>query len=204
MASAGLLAAALGGCSMDLFGSGPDLSQQANTSASPAQVAQGQASALPAIATECPPIKARPGAEALFNYGGARSGTSTSLHYQIELERETRNCVVSNGLITVKMGVVGRVLLGPMGKESSFSVPLRFTVERNGTAVFSEKYVIPVSITPPAQSAEFVKVVDNVAIPYLGGEDIRIWVGLEGQGTRAPSDEGSLPRPPQASTQTQQ
>jgi hypothetical protein len=56
---------------------------------------------------------------------------------------------------------------------------LRFSVQRNGTPVFSEKYVIPVAITPPAQSAEFVKVVDNVAIPYLGGEDIVIYVGFD-------------------------
>lgn len=172
---------ALSGCSMDMFGSGPAGSQvaNANASASPAQIAQGQASAVPAIATECPEIKVMPGAEALFFYSGGRTGNPEDLHWQAELEKETRNCVVSNGLITVKMGVSGRVLLGPAGKETSVNVPLRFSVQRNGTAVFSEKYAIPVQIAPPAQSAEFVKVVDNVAIPYLGGEDIVIYVGFE-------------------------
>jgi len=102
----------------------------------------------------------------------------------VDFEKETRNCVVSNGLITVKMGVVGRVLLGPAGKETSVDVPLRFSVDRNGTTVFSDKYVVGVQIVPPAQSQEFVKVVDNVAIPYLGGEDITIWVGFDtGRGT---------------------
>lgn len=205
VAGIGVLAVALAGCSMDLFGSGSPASdyQAANANATPAQIAQGQANALPAIATECPPIKVTPGAEALFNYGGARSGTMTSLHYQVELEKQTRNCVVSNGLITVKMGVVGRVLLGPSGHETSVTVPLRFTVDRNNTAVFSEKYMIPVSITPPAQSAEFVKVVENVAIPYLGGEDITIWVGFDSGGARAasaPIDSSDSA----ATTQTQQ
>jgi len=199
----GVLAISLAGCSMDMFGSGSPAgdTQAANANATPAQIAQGQANALPAIATECPEIKVTPGAEALFNYGGARSGTSATLHYQVELEKQTRNCVVSNGLITVKMGVVGRVLLGPAGTETSFNVPLRFTVDRNNTAVFSEKYIIPVSITPPAQSAEFVKVVENVAIPYLGGEDITIWVGFEGAGrtsVKTSAADGT------ASTQTQQ
>jgi len=176
------LAAGLSACSMGpMFGNGPDTSlQNANQSASPAQIAQGEANALPAIATECPPIKVTPGAEALYYYGGGRAGTPQDLHYQAELEKETRNCVVSNGLITVKMGAVGRVLLGPAGKETSVKVPLRFTVQRNDVNVFSEKYDIPVQITPPAQSAEFVKVVDNVAIPYLGGENIVIYVGFDG------------------------
>jgi hypothetical protein len=174
------LAIGLSACSMgSMFGGGPDNSQIANASATPAQSAPGQANALPAIATECPPIKVTPGAEALFSYAGGRAGNPQDLHYQIDFERQTRNCVVSNGLITVKMGVVGRVLLGPSGKETSVTVPLRFSVERDGTAVFSEKYSIPVAINPPAQSAEFVKVVDNVAIPYLGGENIVIWVGFD-------------------------
>lgn len=181
----GALAVTLSACSMDMFGSGsPDVSQQANASASPAQIAQGQANAMPAIATECPPIKVTPGADALFYYGGAKAGDPNNLHYQVEIEKQTRNCVVSNGLITVKMGIVGRVLLGPAGKETSVDVPLRFSVDRNGTTVFSDKYSVAVQIVPPAQSQEFVKVVDNVAIPYLGGEDITIWVGFDnGRGT---------------------
>jgi len=193
----GLLVVALGGCSMDMFGSGGgDTPNAAVASATPAQIAQGQASAMPAIATECPPIKVRPGADALFYYGGSRAGSPTSLHYQVEFVKETRNCVVSNGLITVKMGIVGRVLLGPAGTESSVKVPVRFTVERNGTPVFSENYVMPVAITPPAQSQDFVKVVDNVAIPYTGGEDIVIWVGFEGTTGRAPSSASSGPPAP--------
>ncbi|HTJ58605.1 MAG TPA: hypothetical protein VL418_13675 [Devosiaceae bacterium] len=176
---AGGLAVALSACSMNMFGGGPDSPSLTNASASPAQIAAGQASAMPALATSCPPIKIMPGADALFFYGNGKAGDPESLHYQVGFEKQTRNCVVSNGLITVKMGVVGRVLLGPAGKETSVKVPLRFSVDRDGSTIFSDKYTIPVEITPPAQSADFVKVVDNVAIPYIGGEDITIWVGFD-------------------------
>jgi hypothetical protein len=37
-------------------------------------------------------------------------------------------------------------------------------------------------VTPPAQTTEFVKVVENVTIPYLGGESITIWVGFDTRG----------------------
>ena len=60
-------------------------------------------------------------------------------------------------------------------------MPLRFAVERDNVPVFSEVYQIPVTVTPPNQSQEFVKVVDDVAIPYLGGENIVIWVGFDTQ-----------------------
>jgi len=81
----------------------------------------------------------------------------------------------------VKIGVVGRMLLGPNDTQKSLNLPLRFAVERNEIAVFSQLYNIPVSVSPPSRSQEFVKVVENVAIPYLGGEDIVIWVGFDPQ-----------------------
>lgn len=184
VASAGL-AALLAGCSMgSMFGGGSTASSAnlQNATATPAAVAQAQTNALPAIATQCPPIKVRLGGEAMFYYGGGRTGDPKALQYQGVIDETTRNCVVSNGLITVNMGVSGRVLLGPAGSQSSVNAPIRFAVERDGQAIFSEKYTIPVAVTPPAQSDEFVKVVENVAVPYLGGETITIWVGFDTRG----------------------
>ncbi|HEX4297942.1 MAG TPA: hypothetical protein VHZ56_07950 [Devosia sp.] len=166
-----------------LFGGGGTPSaattQLQNATASPAEIA-ADSPALPAIATQCPPIKVRPGAEALYYYGNGKVGNANDLQYQAVIDKQSRNCVVSNGLITVKMGVVGRLMLGPSGNQSSVDLPLRFAVERaDSTALFSEKYDIPVAITPPAQSNDFVKVVENVQIPYVNGDDITIWVGFD-------------------------
>ena len=185
-AGAALAGLALAGCSMGggMMGGGNSADPQRlqNATATPAAVAEAQSSALPAIATECPPIRIRPGSEAMYYYGGGKVGSSSALQYQGVIDETSRNCVVSNGLITVNMGVVGRVLLGPAGNQNSVNAPIRFAVERDGQAVYSEKYTIPVALTPPAQSAEFVKVVENVAIPYLGGEQITIWVGFDTKG----------------------
>ncbi len=179
------LAALLAGCSMGgLMGGGSTQSSAdlQNAAATPQSVAQAQTNALPVIATECPPIKVRLGGEAMYYYGGGRTGDAQSLQYQGVIDEATRNCVVANGQITVNMGVAGRVLLGPAGRQTSVNAPIRFAVERDGQAIFSEKYTLPVAITPPAQMSEFVKVVDNVTIPYLGGETITIWVGFDTRG----------------------
>lgn len=180
-ATTGLLA----GCSLGgLMGGGntAQTQQLQNATATPAAVAQAQTNALPAIATTCPPIRVRAGSEAMFYYGNGRIGDPKALQYQGVIDETSRNCVVSNGLITVNMGVVGRVLLGPAGTQSTVNAPIRFAVERDGQAIFSEKHTLPVSIVAPARSAEFVKVLENVAIPYLGGEEITIWVGFDTRG----------------------
>lgn len=185
-AGVGLVGLLLSACSMgNMFAPGKpsETAQLQNSSASQAEMATASSNALPAIATECPEIKVRPGSEALFYYGNGKVGDPRSLNYQAVIEKQSRNCVVSNGLITVKMGVVGRLMLGPSGNQQSVNLPLRFAVERDGTAVYSERYEIPVGITPPNQSEEFVKVVENVGIPYLGGESIVIWVGFDTKGS---------------------
>ena len=173
----------LSACSMGgMFGGGqPSASTQAlqNATATPEQIA-AMSPALPAIATECPPIKVLPGAEAIYYYGNGQVGNAHDLQYQAVIDQQSRNCVVSNGLITVKMGVVGRLMLGPSGNQQSVNLPLRFAVERgDSTPLYSELYQIPVAITPPAQASDFVKVVDGVQIPYVQGDEITIWVGFD-------------------------
>ncbi len=172
------------GCSMgSMFGGGTAASADLqNATATPQAVAQAQTNALPVIATECPPIKVRLGGEAMYYYGNGRVGDPKALQYQGVIDETSRNCVVSNGQITVNMGVTGRVLLGPAGSQTTVNAPIRFAVERDGQAIFSEKYTLAVAVTPPAQTTEFVKVVENVTIPYLGGESITIWVGFDTRG----------------------
>ena len=176
------LAALLAGCSMgNMFSPAPGggaSAQIQNANPTAAQMAAASATALPAIATECPPIKVRAGGEALFKYADNSRPNPREPNWQAVIENQSRNCVVSNGKISVRMGVVGRLLLGPAGNIQSAELPVRFAVERDGTAVFSEvRY--PVAIPGGQQSAEFVKVVENVEIPYLGGEQITIWVGFD-------------------------
>ncbi|MCF6303634.1 MAG: hypothetical protein L3J13_10655 [Devosiaceae bacterium] len=181
IAGAGVVSIVLAGCGVGslMGGSADTTAQLAQTSPTAAQISQIQSTALPAIATQCPPIKVRRGGEAVFSYVNNRVGDAQALKYQAVIDGQSRNCIVSNGLITVKMGVVGRLILGPSNTQNDATLPVRFVVERNEIAVFSQLYDIPLTVTPPDRSAEFVKVVENVAIPYLGGENIIIWVGFD-------------------------
>lgn len=174
------LALLLAGCGVGSMMGGSTSSDLADTSASQAEMTQLQSSALPAIATECPPIRVREGSEAIFAYENNELNPR-QLQFQAVIDSQSRNCVVSNGLITVNMGVQGRLLLGPKSVSDTHVLPLRFAVERDGAAVFSQVYEVPTTVTPPGQSEEFVKVIENVAIPYLGGENIVIWVGFDSQ-----------------------
>jgi len=171
----------LSACVGSLTGNSSD-NNLINKSATQTEIANSAPSAFPIVASECPEIRIRPGAESFALYTKGQAGNAKALRYQAVIDKESRNCLVSNGLITVKMGVVGRLLTGPQGSNETVNVPLRFAVERDSLAVFSQKYDIPITITPPSQGEEFIKVVENVAIPFVGGEEIIIWVGFDSKG----------------------
>ena len=61
IAASAACAAVLAGCSMGSMFGGSDDASYANINASQTQVAQAASGALPAIATECPPIRIREG-----------------------------------------------------------------------------------------------------------------------------------------------
>jgi hypothetical protein len=178
LVAVGAAALLISACSMGNMFSGASTTnaQYANASATQAEIAA--IDPLPAIATECPEIRVRPGNEAIFRYAG-QAGNPRDLAWQGIIDNQSRNCVVSNGLITVRMGLVGRVLLGPKGSQQQVEVPVRFDVERDNVSVFGERYTLPVTITSANQSGDFVKIIEGVQIPYVGGEQIIIWVGFD-------------------------
>lgn len=172
------MTALLAGCTMgSMFGGGDD-QRFADVSASPAQLQQAATSGMPAIATECPPIRIREGTGSYRVFAGNRTSDPQALRYQGVIDNISRNCVASNGLITVRMGASGRVIPGASGSPGSVNMPLRFAVERDGMVLFSQRYDVPVAITG-ASAAEFAQTIENVAIPYVGGESITIWVGFD-------------------------
>ncbi|MFT6658196.1 hypothetical protein [Maritalea sp.] len=172
----------LSACIGSFAGGNNNTNQLQNKSATQTEIANSAPTAFPIVASECPQIRVRSGGESFGVYTKGQIGNAKELRYQAVIDKQSRNCLVSNGLITVKMGVVGRLLTGPKGSNDTVNVPLRFAVERDGLSVFSQKYDIPITITPPSQAEEFIKVVENVAIPYVGGEEIIIWVGFDPKG----------------------
>ncbi len=180
-------AALLSACSMgSMFGSSPTTTGSTGTLAN-AQTPQTEIdlnalATAPAIATECPPIKVRNGGEAIYSYQKGKSGDPRALIFEAVIDKQSRSCVASAGVISVDMGVVGRVLLGPVGEAKEYAIPVRFAVERDDLVVYSEKFNLPVTVKQNEQSQEFYKVVDSVQIPFVGGENTVIWVGFDPKG----------------------
>jgi hypothetical protein len=113
----------------------------------------------------CPGLEIREGASTLTV--GPR-GETMSLKYQGSFVRVARECAVVEGNMVMKIGVQGRVIIGPAGGPGQVDIPLRIAVvqEKPGGSVPIITKFIRIPVTIPAQGdAPFTHIEEGLAFP---------------------------------------
>lgn len=119
---------------------------------------------------ECPGVTVRAGASTLM-IGDNSKGADPSvlnLRYQGTIVRTARECNVSAGVMTMKVGVEGRVITGPAGGPGTLDVPLRIAVVHEGVnpkPIISKFARIPVTVASDNDRVNFVHVESDIAFP---------------------------------------
>src|ERR1043165_9261278 len=109
-----------------------------------------------AAEVDCPGVTVRQGASTLsITQPGAEAGPMTT-RYQVSIAQTARECAPLGGVMTMKVGVEGRVLLGPVGGPGQIDVPLRMAVVQEGASpkmIVRKVYKLAVALPPRAASA---------------------------------------------------
>jgi len=141
----------------------------------------------PAVEVECPSVAVRQGAATLaITQPGVEAGPMTT-RYQVSLGQMARECAALGGMMTMKVGVEGRVLLGPAGGPGQVDIPLRMAVVQEGPApktVASKFYRLAVAIPPGQTGVPFVHVEQDLSFPMPRGADLDayiVYVGFDPQ-----------------------
>ena len=121
---------------------------------------------------ECPRMDIRTGASTLLINGSTTEGEAMALRYQGTFVRAARECRVQNGQLTIKIGVEGRVILGPAGSPGELTVPLRLALVQeslnDSKPVWSRFYPVHVIIPPQQPSVNFTHITEDLTIPLPG------------------------------------
>lgn len=159
-----------------------------------AKAPQTVANAQPDV--NCPPVEVRSGASTL-TIGPATGEKSSAMmvKYQGEFAREARDCAVVAGNMVMKVGVEGRVIVGPAGGPGQVNVPLRFAVVQEspgGTQPIMTKFVIiPVTLAPGAGNVPFTHIEEALTFPLPTPtaqlDDYIVYVGFDPQSAEAQS-----------------
>jgi len=102
-----------------------------------------------------------------------------TLRYQGTIGRTARECRVVGKTLQMKIGVEGRIILGPAGGPGKVDVPLRFAVVREGprpVTILTKDYRIPVTVEPGATNVPFVQIDDALTIPLPSAAELSAYV----------------------------
>jgi len=200
MALALCAAGLLGACStVDGFFSGPHSSHDvAKTNNAPTPDSE-KVVVLPLSAEElqCPPVE--------IDEGGAQARVggpdNASVRYQFAISQTARECApLSDNRFSLKVGVSGRLLIGPAGKPGAYSAPLRVTVHDENTKkdAFTKVYKIEASV-PDSGDAPFELVTEPIVLPMTRTEladDYTLTVGFDSGKTATTTPKPHKPRKP--------
>jgi len=163
--------------------------------------ANSNASAELPVNFECPEVTIRQGAGA-FSVG-AIPGDTTPLtqRYQLALGETARECRLVGTTVTMKVGVRGRVVVGPAGGPDQVDVPVRIAVVREGVTprtIMSKLNRMTVAVPPGDPSVPFSVVEDDVSFPMPKGAEIDayvVYVGFDPVGAQEMDKTKKKPAP---------
>jgi hypothetical protein len=119
----------------------------------------------------CPEIEVLDGTGAQRVMANADAG-NLGVKYQYAISDVGRECHVANNQMVLKVGVTGRVLLGPAGAPGGFDVPIRIAVvdQLDQKPAFSKLYKVAASIPQGRTATPYALVADSVVIPFSAGK----------------------------------
>jgi len=134
---------------------------------------------------DCPGVEIRQGASTFQQNGPDNGSSALSLRYQANFVRFARECAVRAGNVVMKVGVEGRVILGPAGAAGQVTLPVRLAVVKEGLepqTIWTKFYMVPVVMPPGQPNVLFTHVEEDLSFPNPPGDDLDkyvVYVGFD-------------------------
>jgi hypothetical protein len=168
----------------------------------PAQDNSSATSANAPAEPDCPGVEVRQGASTLsINTPGAEAGPMNT-RYQVTISQMARECAPGPGTMSMRVGVQGRVLLGPAGGPGQVELPLRIVVVQEGAdpkPIVGKFARLSVSVAPGQTSVPFTHVEQDLSFPMPRPsvlENYVVYVGFDPSGAAAkPDRKAKKPQP---------
>jgi hypothetical protein len=183
LAAVAVLAAPLAGCLgqegiLGTFGGQRESPMASNTQ----NKASDKLIVLPASAADldCPDVGVFPGG-ATARVGGP---ANDAVRYQFDVSDIARECDPQGNMFALKVGVTGRLLIGPVGRPGAYATTLRMQVKRDiDDKVMFDKSFRVAADTNGADQGVYKVVSDPIVLPLTRARldlDYSVTVGLGG------------------------
>ena len=151
---------------------------------------------------DCPTVEIRTGASTFAISAAGSDATPLSLRYQGSFGQTARECKLVGSTVTMKVGVEGRVVLGPAGGPGKIDLPIRYAVVREGPeplTITTKIDWLSVDIGPEDTSVPFSQIESDLTFPMPRGNEIEayvVYVGFDRAVVKVPEKKTPAKKPP--------
>jgi hypothetical protein len=150
---------------------------------------------------ECPGVTIRRGASTLAVSTDPADQSPLNLRYQAGFATTARECKVVGPMVTMKVGVQGRVILGPAGGPGQIDIPVRVAIVHEGVepkTIVTKLDRLSVNVPAGDNNVLFTHVMDELTFPFPKGSEIDsyvVYVGFDPIGAQQMDRKKPPPRP---------
>jgi hypothetical protein len=152
----------------------------------------------------CPSVDYRQGA-ATYNITDSKSTESTALNvkYLASFMKTARECDVHGDNVTIKVGVQGRVVVGPAGSPGTVTIPLRYALVKEGIepmVLWTKFFSFNVSIPSTNLNVPFTHIEEEMTVPIPPTDELAayvIYIGFDPDSLK-PAEKPKAPVRPKA------
>src|SRR6201999_283630 len=135
---------------------------------------------------DCPQVAIRAGASTYAVAAPGQQAVGNAVRYQATIVKMARECTKNGSEIIARIGIQGRVIVGPSGAPPSIEVPLRVAVVQGG---IGEKVIATKAFKTTVQMSEgesvpFTFVAEDLVYPApvgRAGDNYIFYVGFDPQ-----------------------
>ncbi len=133
----------------------------------------------------CPNVELRQGAATYAINTAARDPSAMQLRYQISLGQTARECRSIDGNLVMRVGLQGRVVLGPAGGPGTLDIPIRYAVVEEGMqpkTLITKLERVPVNVGEGQPHVAFTHIEESLSVPMppnAAFDNYIIYVGFD-------------------------
>ncbi len=135
----------------------------------------------------CPSVDIRAGASTLPVGLPGKPAAGNDLRYQISVLRTARDCTLVGNEVHARVGIQGRIIVGPAGAPPAVIVPMRVALLQEGVqqkVIFSKAYQTTVNMAQGDGTTDFSFVAEDITYPVpagSAGDNYIFYVGFDPQ-----------------------
>jgi hypothetical protein len=128
---------------------------------------------------DCPTVDIRTGAGTLAMSGKPPEGSATDVRYQLTFSQFARQCTAIGPNLVMKVGVQGRIIVGPVGGPGRIDIPLRYAVVREGAerkTIATKFKRVPADVPPGQSNVVFSDVEESLSFPMPSRAELAAYI----------------------------